>query len=696
MRLRQVVTPAGFLLVLTLAVKLAAVWQLAGHPLLQPVGGLDSEHYVALASRVAAGDILLGRDVYYLPPLYTYFLGAVLWMTGHSLVAARVVQALLGTAAVGLVYVAAGRMSGRRAGLVALVLAATTGLFTFYEVLLIQAALDPFLMAASLFAVVRAARGTEGARPGGQGQKEQAWRAAWLIAGVALGLFSLNRPNALPMALGLAALLVLWRGRRGAEVEPTSGRMARRGASEKTAPRPTLASWRASWTAAAALAGGLALAIAPVTLRNVAVSGQPVLITSHGGLNFYIGNNTEADGTYHDVPGITPSIAGQAADMRHVAEQALGRPLSDGEVSGYFYARGRSWMLEHLFRRRQAVLRKIGYTFHAAFLPLTHSYPYYVRDERTILRGLVVGPWLLIPLGVFGLAAGWPRRTLSWYSVWLVVALYALSVAVFFVSARYRMPLLIPMCVASGAAVEWWLARAAPSRKVVGGFVLLALAVLVNRPLALDDGRFEERVRMAVSLVGSGAAARAERLVSQAARAGEKHPSAGLMHYRVGLAYAARGEWEAARRHHEQALRLDPGQGEIELSLGQTMLELGRHGEAVDLLRRAWDRGVRPATGRASLARALEQQGLAHALAGNLRAAAASLEPARELAPRTPSILLNLAVVYAQSGALRRAARWPRRRSPSSRTTSARGGFWRRSSRNQESGFRNQEITPSR
>ena len=79
---------------------------------------------------------------------------------------------------------------------------------------------------------------------------------------------------------------------------------------------------------AAALVLGLALAVAPATLRNLAVSGEPVLVSSHGGLNLYIGNRAEADGTYRHVPGITPDIRGQARDARRVAEETAGRPLT--------------------------------------------------------------------------------------------------------------------------------------------------------------------------------------------------------------------------------------------------------------------------------------------------------------------------------------------------------------------------------
>ena len=98
---------------------------------------------------MAAGDWWLGPGLYFVSPLYIYFLAATL-AAGDSFTAARVIQIVLGTAAVGFIYVAAREWFGSRAAWLAAILAALTGLFTFHEVLLLQASLDPFLTSAAL------------------------------------------------------------------------------------------------------------------------------------------------------------------------------------------------------------------------------------------------------------------------------------------------------------------------------------------------------------------------------------------------------------------------------------------------------------------------------------------------------------------------------------------------------------------
>lgn len=547
-----------------LVVKLIVLAQLHDHPLLQPTGALDTAVYVELGVRVAAGDLLLGSEPYFLAPLYAYFLGLVFALSGGSLLAARVVQVVLGATAVGLVYAASRRWFEGHAPLAAAVLLAGTGIVTFYEVTLIQAALDPFLTALALFLLARAL-------PAGE-----PWRLAG--AGLGLGLLALNRPNALAFAPVLAVFLLGPKGQ--------------------------------GWPRAAALAAGVALAVSPATLRNWAVSGQPVLISSHGGLNFYIGNRAGADGTYRRVPGITPDIAGQAKDAQRMAEAARGRPLTSGEVSAYFLGLAAEWMRSHPGDALALLLRKLAYLLSDAEIALNHSYAYYARDEPTLLRLLVVGPWLLVPLGLFGLGVRFLERRRDGFALWAAfVPVYCLSVAAFFVTSRYRLPLLVPLAAGAGLALnrlmtavrgkEW-------ERLGKDVVVLLLLALLALWPHGLDDGRSEERTALLEHLVDAGRGTEALERLSQVEAA---HPRKAELLHRVGQAYLDRGEAGPALPLLERAVAAEP-----------------------------------------ELATAREKLGLALALSGKTDDAIRELEEACRLDTRSASARLNLAVVLAQGG----------------------------------------------
>jgi 4-amino-4-deoxy-L-arabinose transferase-like glycosyltransferase len=153
--------------------------QLHDHPLLQPTGVLDGAVYVRLAQKAAAGDWALGPEPYFVSPLYVYFLAVVFRFLGPSPLAAQVVQVLLGGAAVGLLAATARRLFGSEAVAgVAAWLGALTGVVVFHEVLLLQSALDPFLTALALFALVRAAAGSGWGLRARRGRSASWWQPA--------------------------------------------------------------------------------------------------------------------------------------------------------------------------------------------------------------------------------------------------------------------------------------------------------------------------------------------------------------------------------------------------------------------------------------------------------------------------------------------------------------------------------------
>ena len=536
----------GFLAAV-LGVKSAVLAQLHGHPLLHPEAGLDTTAYAHLAQQVVAGDLALGPGLYFVSPLYIYVLAAGL-AAFDSFTAIRMGQILLGTLSVVFIYITTRDWFDERAAAVAAAFAALTGLFTFYEILILQSAIDAFLTSAALLAL------TFGLR------RRERW---FVVAGVVFGVASLNRPNMLIAAVGVAAALIFIRR-----------------------PRPAFL-----------LAAGLAAGLAPVAIRNAVVARQLTAVSSHGGLNFYIGSGEGATGFYHNVPGISPTIGGQQHDARRVAETATGRSLTDAEVSDYFYERAWTWMRDHPARAVGLFLKKLGYVFSAQHIALPHSYPFYAYDERSLLRLLFVGPWLLVPLGLTGLVLAAPAKRRSEYLAWVAfVPAYAVSVAAFFVAERYRLPLLVPLCVGAGAAIDRIItsgrrprlsALAKPPRRGDVGLngagrrtnelramvlTLALLAVLVNWPVKLHDGRWEEGLRTAQRLVILGRYDEADDYVR---RFEPRGPHPGATHYGAAMQLLVQKQPQRALVHLTKARELAPQQPHIDAAYRQAMTQQG-------------------------------------------------------------------------------------------------------------------------
>jgi len=540
--------------------KLILIRQLKDHPLIQPGSGLDTTAYVTLAQQVIGGNPALGPGLYFVSPLYIYFLATVLAVF-DSFTAVRVVQAVLGTASVAFIFIMAKAWFSERAAWIAAVVAGLTGLFTFYESLILQAAIDGFLTSAALLALTL-----------GLVRKDR--RIAWMAAaGVLFGIAGLNRPNMLIAAVLLAAVMLVSK----------------------------------RWVLSTTLALGLLAGLLPVTIRNIVVAGQWTLASSHGGLNFLIGNGEGATGFYRAVPGVTPTILGQERDTRRIAEQALGRSLSDAEVSSYFSGLALRWMRSHPLIALALLSKKLGYTLSAQHVALPHSYPFYAYDANTVLRVLLVGPWLLIPLGIAGVFVPSAREQ-SGYLIWATfIPAYALAVAAFFVAERYRLPMLIPLCVTSGGAIDFAL-RARPRQLALAAPLLIVLFAAVNWPTGLDNGRREEGVRLAQRLVilgrydeandwvrrmepleprpGATRAAvdsqllvdgQADRVTGPVDPSGQNDPEVLL---RIGRRAAESKDPQSAEPFFRRAVRLAPGRADARLQLGLTLLVLEKYGDA--------------------------------------------------------------------------------------------------------------------
>ena len=408
-------------------------------------------------------------------------------------------------------------------------------------------------------------------------------RAAWLAALFAAltGLFTFYETTLLPSALDpfltAAALAAFATGMSG----------------------------RRAWLAPAAIAFALLLL------------NRPAFVNS--GLYFYIGNNATADGTYRPMAGVAADdLRQQRDDARNIAEASTGRKLDGLRVSAYFFDLGRSWIRLHPADAVMHFGRKLGLVLNAGHLARSYSFPFFASDANTVLAALFVGPWLLLPLGLLGLALGVFHLRRRDYLTWAAfVPVFALGTAVFFVTERDRLPLLVPLCIGAGAAAELFMSRGSrpsalvaplPARKLAltAAIVLCGLALLTNRRLRHDDGRAEDRTRMAEAMIVRDQVDAAEQWAAQAIAI---HPRPAEVDLRVGRRLIVHSRPEAALVHLERASRIDPSSADVNLAMGQALVQAGRPREAIPRLRAAMTKGASNSLAGYEVARALAAAG---------------------------------------------------------------------------------------
>lgn len=450
--------------IVALAVRLLVLADARSTPFFAVLQG-DAETYDAWARRIASGDVV-GTETFYQAPLYPYFLAAIYAVSDGGPLAARFVQALLGSAAAVLIGLAAARWFDRRTGPLAGALFALSPTAIFFDAIIQKSSLEALLTAAFFALLASASAG--GARRVGR----------WFAAGCALGLLALARENALiwaPVALAAAAFAA-------------HDAVVRRDALRRRA------------IAVACCTLGLALPLGLTAARNYYVGGEPQITTSQFGSNFYIGNHHGARGLYEPLRPERGMTKFERVDAVELAEADVGRKLSVGEVSRYWAARSWSWIRAEPGEWFTLLARKFRLTWYAVEIGDTED-QYAYADGSTTLRVLdaLLHFGMIAPLAAIGFAATWPRHRALWVPYLLIVS-YAATTTLFYVFSRYRFPLtmvLIPFA-AAGLIACYDSLRAHDLRKL-GLFALVGLvaAVVVNR--RTDDLRPDRFAAMSYS-----------------------------------------------------------------------------------------------------------------------------------------------------------------------------------------------------
>jgi len=250
----------------------------------------------------------------------------------------------------------------------------------------------------------------------------------WFSSGLLLGVISITRPPFL--LVGSVVLIYVL----------------------TTFPRESASPKTLYWFSLAVLAG-IIFIVGPVTLRNYCVENDFVLIASQGGVNFFIGNNPDADGHSSSIPdALGPSWENR--DLTHYVETQVGRAIKPSEESWFWYKRGFEFIVDSPLAFAKQIARKAYLFWNHYEIPNNHSY-YYFEQNSSLLKNIPFGFGFLAPLGLTGFFLLW--RIKEFTPVVLFVLTYFLVTIAFFVCDRFRVPIIPVLCVSgSYAMVSFW------------------------------------------------------------------------------------------------------------------------------------------------------------------------------------------------------------------------------------------------
>jgi tetratricopeptide (TPR) repeat protein len=497
---------------------------------LYPAGG-DPADTLSWARELLSG-AGVREGAFYGPPLYPYLLSGFLRLFGTNFGLLYYLQHLLTVGAAGLLALVGRRAAGDLAGLAAGALVLLYGPGLFFASRPVAEPLGIFLMALALFTVTRASRGAAG------------------VGGWIAGAAALARPTMLPLA-------PLW-----------AAGHARR------APGRALL-----------LLLGFALAILPTTWRNYRASGHVVPVAANAGVTFFHGNGPGATGYIH-VPAEL-WVGGGKTDQRRIAtalaRERSGLALDDVEADRWWGRQALDERARNPWGTAGLLLRRVLLTLGSLEAGLDMG----PRQDPNPLRWAAPLPLaVVLGLAAAGVArAGW-RATGGW-PVWAAVLACAITPLAFYVTSRYRFPMVAMLCLPAGAGLAALVrppARARPAWVgwLVGGVVAAgSLLVPAGEVKARSDAAGLRQRAGAWRQVGDLQQAEVD-----LRRSLELLPASPHAWVQLGEVFEASGRAGEAEHCYRRSLGLQAGYPPAACSLGQLLRWEGRDAEAVPILRR--------------------------------------------------------------------------------------------------------------
>lgn len=476
---------------------------------------------------------------FYQAPVYPAFLSLLYRVAGPEPFVAYAVQTFLGCSILLLAYRVAARIAGPRAGAAAAVLGSLYGTTLFYETKLLPATIV-CLLAILLVERLQAADRSSSPRP-------------FAIAGAVAGLASLASGSMLLGVPIFAGWILLERARR-----------------------PWERIRRAGWFVAGAIG-----ALLPAVVHNYHASGELILVSTNGGVTFYQGNHPEARGIFALPEGFSGSIFKQREESRALAERETGRPLSEAEVSSFFFRKGLRFAIEEPAAWLALEARKFALALASTEVPLEY-HPALDSNPARWLAPLPFGA--LLALACTRLLSGRPLARAEVPAVALLGIVFATLLG-FYVTSRYRLPAVPALLVLAGSGVsEWWEAARRDRRRAAAG-ILVACAVLsastAYAPLFAQDVLEPAKARGLADL-GEAAfrAGKKEEALAFYRRAVAVSPSDAYARLDLSKLLRAAGDLREAERQLREAARIAPALSEIHFDLGVLLYETGRLSEA--------------------------------------------------------------------------------------------------------------------
>jgi tetratricopeptide (TPR) repeat protein len=228
--------------------------------------------------------------------------------------------------------------------------------------------------------------------------------------------------------------------------------------------------WRQLMIRVAILILGLVIGTSPCWIHNYFIAHDPVTLSAHSGINFWIGNNPQANGYPRFPPGLRAGQAAMLQDSIDRAEVVAGHSLKHADVSRYWSDQTRNYIRAEFGNWLKLIARKLR-NFWSAFQYDDLSIITILREQEVIFPGLYFG--VIAALAIPGILFAFRTFPLSrWILSALLTSMFALLAV--FITERYRLVTVPGLLIfaAVGLSILW---TKIVSRELASAAVCVAL-----------------------------------------------------------------------------------------------------------------------------------------------------------------------------------------------------------------------------
>jgi 4-amino-4-deoxy-L-arabinose transferase-like glycosyltransferase len=563
----------GFvLLALALSLRLIHLVLLhRGHPELFDVPVLDAAHYHRWALDIL-NDRGLANELFFMHPAYPYLIAAIYKVFGTSPLVVAVVQCVLDALSVVLIYrIVCSLFPDGPTGLIAGASYALYWPLIAYTALLDTTTSSIFLVLLAIFLLTSADARTH--------------PAIKLLAGLAYGCACFSRGNFIACIPIIFLIPFL----------SSAGHL------------------RARLKATLPLVLGVFVVFAAVGTRNYTIAGKLVSLTTSFGPNLYLGHHPGVKTAgQQQPPFVRPDPRFERADYQREAERISGRKLEMAEVSDFWKKRALAIIVEDPARSVKLFANKVAASWGA--WEISDNYSLYYLAGLTALGSSPLPSFIsLAGLALLGMGLAL-RRWKELYVIYAIAFIYPLTLGIFFVSSRYRIPMvpfLIPFAAHAIVVLSGWVKARQLRNFGLGMLVVVTVtsfSVTVTSDVSASDDRAQALNSHGVVYIEAGNPSRAAELFREAATFS---PANAKTWTNLGMAHHQNGDTPASIAAYQKAIELGMVTPELYNAVGTALFEMGDAASAELYLRNALQLSPRDHSIRFNLALMLGRSGKA-------------------------------------------------------------------------------------